>query len=74
MDVLHTLRLPAEVRDILSHCPSYTIARNSDMLVDLACRDAKNGWHDVAYDVPGKGTVLEARVCRVRNGIAAKLC
>jgi hypothetical protein len=29
------------------------------------------GFYDVGYDVPGKGFVTEARVCRVRNGIAA---
>jgi hypothetical protein len=71
MNNLNQFKLPAEVKDILSHCPSYIIASSTDMLVDLACRDAQNGWHDVAYDVPGKGKVLEARVCRVRNGIAA---
>jgi hypothetical protein len=71
MPDLNEFKLPPEAVDVLSRCPSYTIASNSSMLVDLACRDAKNGWHDVAYDVPGKGNVLEARVCRVRNGIAA---
>jgi len=40
-------------------------------LVDLACRDAVHGWHEVAYDVPGRGRVVEAMVCRVRNGVAA---
>jgi hypothetical protein len=29
------------------------------------------GYFTVGYDVPGKGFVPEARVCRVRNGIAA---
>ena len=27
--------------------------------------------HEVAYDVPGRGRVVEATVCRVKNGIAA---
>jgi hypothetical protein len=71
MKDLSKLKLPPEVKDILSDCPSYIIASSTDMLVDLACRDAAEGWHDVAYDVPGKGKVIEARVCRVRNGIAA---
>lgn len=71
MKNLNEFKLPIEVRDILSNCPNYTIANSTEMLVDLACIDAKNGWHDVAYDVPGKGRILEARVCRVRNGISA---
>ncbi|MCO6455442.1 MAG: DUF4914 family protein [Pirellulaceae bacterium] len=29
------------------------------------------GYFTVGYDVPGRGYVAEARVCRVRNGIAA---
>jgi hypothetical protein len=68
---LNKFQLPPEVVDILEKCPSYTIADSTRALVDLACRDTKNGWHEVAYHVPGHGTVLEARVCRVRNGIAA---
>ena len=30
-----------------------------------------NGVHEVAYEVPGRGRVLEATVCRVKNGIEA---
>ncbi len=29
------------------------------------------GFYTVGYDVPGKGYVAEAKVCRVRNGISA---
>ncbi len=64
-------KLPSEVEDVLSSCPSYTIAKDTDTLVELSHRDEKHGWHDVAYDVPGQGSVLEAQVCRVKNGIAA---
>lgn len=71
MKNIKDIELPQEVRDILCHCPSYTIANSTNMLVDLACSEAQGGWHEVAYDVPGRGKVLEARVCRVRNGIAA---
>lgn len=64
-------RVPAEVQDILSACPGFIVAGSVDELVELACRDAVDGWQEVAYDVPGKGRVVEARVCRVKNGIAA---
>jgi len=65
------IRLPPELQEVLSSCPGYTLARNAEELTELAVRDAVNGWHEVAYDVPGKGRVVEARVCRVRNGVAA---
>ena len=63
--------LPKEARKIVTEAPSLTLARNVNQLVELAVRDAKHGWHEVSYDVPGQGKVLEARVCRTRNGIAA---
>lgn len=63
--------LPPELRDILTTCPSYIIARNKLELVNLALRDEVNGIHEVAYDVPGKGRIVEAEVCRVKNGIVA---
>ncbi|MBA3065424.1 DUF4914 family protein [bacterium] len=68
---LAKLKLPPEVSAIINRCPGYVVAGSAAELADLACRDAVNGWHEVAYDVPGKGKVVEARVCRVRNGIAA---
>ena len=63
--------LPKDVADILSACRSYVLAHNVAELVEMSVKDAVSGWHDVAYEVPGDGSVLEARVCRVQNGIAA---
>lgn len=57
--------------EILQACPGYSVARNTSELVALATRDAVDGIHEVAYDVPGRGRVVEAEVCRVRNGICA---
>ncbi len=62
---------PPEVEELLAECPGFLVASNVDELIELACRDAVNGWHEVAYDVPGRGRVVEATVCRVRNGVAA---
>ncbi|MFP4173983.1 MAG: DUF4914 family protein [Candidatus Hydrogenedentota bacterium] len=70
-DPLHR-EIPREAADMLNACPGYTVARNVDDLVALAVRDAgPDGWHEVAYDLPGGERVLEARVCRVKNGVAA---
>lgn len=63
--------LPSEAAEILASAPSVAVAESASELVELAVRDAVNGWHEVSYDVPGRGSVLEARVCRVRNGISA---
>jgi len=63
--------LPPEAEAILAEAPRVTLAQSIDDLVKLATRDAVNGWQEVAYDVPGRGSVVEARVCKVRNGIAA---
>ena len=63
--------LPPEAEAILAAAPKVTIARSVDDLIALSTRDAVNGWHEVAYDVPGRGSVVEAKVCAVKNGIAA---
>ena len=62
---------PGEAADILTHCKRLSIASTTDELVDLACGGPQSIRFEVAYDVPGKGRVVEATVARVRNGIAA---
>ena len=63
--------LPDEALRVVSSAPSLTLAKSLDDLVELAVRDANHGWHEVSYDIPGKGSIVEARVCRTRNGISA---
>jgi hypothetical protein len=51
-----------------------TIVESVEHLVDLAVPADQcdpQGYFTVGYDVPGRGFVPEARVCRVRNGISA---
>jgi len=63
--------IPGDLKEVLLACPNYIVARNKLDLFNLAIRDSVNGIHEVAYDVPGKGRVVEVEVCRVKNGIAA---
>jgi hypothetical protein len=51
-----------------------TIVESVEQLAKLAVPEDRcdpQGYFTVGYDVPGRGFVPEARVCRVRNGISA---
>ena len=68
--LLARLSLSPDVAGVLSGCRSLTIAHTVEDLRTLSvCGDALSC--EVAYDVPDKGRVVEAVVCRVKNGIAA---
>jgi hypothetical protein len=72
MTKFNLFNVPVELRDVLDSCPGYTVAKTVDELIKLATRDADaTGWQEVAFDVPGRGRVVEARACKVSNGIAA---
>lgn len=62
------MRLPEEARTLLAAAPRVVVAESVEQLVELAAGD---GLFEVAYDVPGRGRVVEATATRVRNGIAA---
>jgi hypothetical protein len=64
--------VPMDVAELLDAAPSVTVAESSDALVELAVTNPDPaGWQEVAYDVPGHGRVVEAVVCRAKNGICA---
>ena len=63
--------LPEEVNEILHACPSVKVMSTTAELVTLSCGGLGSSYFEVAYDVPGRGRVVEATVCRVRNGVAA---
>ena len=64
--------VPEELSQVIEACPSCVFAESLEQLCDLAVEhtDAA-GWHTVSYDVPGKGVIEEAKVCKVTNGYAA---
>lgn len=63
--------VPAEVAALIDAAPSFKMAASIDDLLALSVPCDDSEWHEVAYEVPGKGSVVEARVCRGRNGIVA---
>lgn len=62
---------PAEAANVLASCPGLTIASTVSELVDFACGGADSDSYEVAFDTNGMGTIVEATVARVRNGVAA---
>jgi hypothetical protein len=63
--------LPADAAEVLENAPGVLLPDSLEEIVDLAVGGADSNSFDVAYDVPGKGSVVEANVVRVKNGIAA---
>ncbi|MGC9471195.1 MAG: DUF4914 family protein [Bacteroidales bacterium] len=63
--------LPPDVHGLLSRACSFRIFGSVDDLAVAAVGGPGRNTFEVKYDIPGKGTVTEAVVHRVRNGIAA---
>ncbi|MCU0311256.1 MAG: DUF4914 family protein [Acidimicrobiales bacterium] len=62
------LTLPPDTVEVLSRAPSVVVPRTTEELAAAAVGD---GVTEVAYDVPGRGRVVEAVAVAVRNGVSA---
>ncbi|MGI6457896.1 MAG: DUF4914 family protein [bacterium] len=67
---LSALRLSSEIQELLAAAPEVQVANKPEDLLNIIDHETNGGWFEVAYDVPGDGRIVEARVCKVRNGIA----
>lgn len=65
------LNPPPFVTEVLSAAPRVLVPANLSDLVDLALGGPESKEFEVAYEVPGRGRIVEATVARVRNGISA---
>lgn len=65
------IKLDADITDVCGNCKSLTVYNTTDELADASTGGKDNMVYEVAYDIPGKGKVVEAIVHRVKNGIAA---
>ncbi len=61
----------AELHNILTKAPSVTIPRNLSDLASLSVNKNPTGFSDVFSQLPNGERVLEAQVCKVKNGISA---
>ena len=68
-NLLPKMELPDELVRIVDQCKSIRIPETRKELIDLAVGGDHSNYFEVAYDVPGKGHVVEATVARCRNGI-----
>ncbi|MEM6820437.1 MAG: DUF4914 family protein [Verrucomicrobiota bacterium] len=71
-EFIERINLTGQAATVLTEAPDVKIAGSVNELLKLAIRDVDaSGYQTVGYEVPGKGFVEEAKVCRVRNGISA---
>jgi hypothetical protein len=64
------LGLPDQITDVLRNCKSLCFPKNREEVFALALGGQSGGSFDVAYDVPGRGPVVEATVTQCKNGVA----
>ena len=69
-EIKEKFKLKPEVEELFLNSPAVHIACNEKDLYRNSLPDDIDGWFDVTYEVNGK-LYTEARVCRVKNGIAA---
>lgn len=62
-------QLPNHIREVL-RTTHVTIPASRDHLLDLSFGDSSEPTFDVRYDVPGRGSVVEATVARCKNGVS----
>ena len=67
---MNGLNLPPSLRDLVRAAPSVLTPKSLNDLFALAAGVPDENPFEVAYDVPGKGRVVEATVARCRNGLA----
>ncbi|MDT8716007.1 DUF4914 family protein [Clostridium sp. 19966] len=63
------LILPKELEEILAS-KEVILAESREDLLDIAMGRNKANIHEVGYDTPGKGYVVEATVVRCKNGLS----
>ena len=63
------MELTEEVKTLLSEAPSCIFPKSRQDLLALAMQGQVDGVTEVAYDVPGKGSIVEATVTQCKNAL-----
>jgi Domain of unknown function (DUF4914) len=61
--------LPQELKELLGSCSSFMVPRDRASILDLALGGGGDAVFEVAYEIPGRGRVVEATVTRCKNGL-----
>jgi len=65
-----TITCSEELNELLSKAKSVSVASSIEQLQELALDGVETGYKAVSYELPYGASVVEATVCRVRNGIS----
>ena len=63
-------KMPRDVEILMQTARSCLLPKSRSELLALAMGNQAEGVFEVAYDVPGKGRIVEAIVTKCRNGLA----
>ncbi len=69
-EIIDRIQLPEEVDALLRSSPEVLAPADFAELESLALGGGESGSFDVAYDIPGRGPLLEATVAACKNGVA----
>lgn len=62
--------LPAQISDLLGNGSSCIFPGSREEVLSLAMGGKSEGVFEVAYDIPGRGRIVEAEVARCKNGLS----
>jgi len=62
-------KIPEEIKEVLNSSLQVTVIRSRQQILSLAT-GGDNDFFEVAYEVEGRGRVVEATVARCKNGLA----
>ncbi len=61
--------IPDEVKEVLNSSPQATVLKNREEIFSMATGGDRD-FFEVAYEIEGKGRIVEAAVARCKNGLA----
>lgn len=69
-EYMQKMILSDEVNNIIAGSNTVLFPKSREELINLCFGKEQGDHYEVAYEVPGKGSVLEANVIRCKNGVA----
>jgi len=62
--------VPQYIASLLEMCPCWSMPTSRQDILSMAMGGQQEGVFEVAYEVPGRGRVIEATVTKCKNGLA----